>query len=748
MVQYIFTPWRERGELLAVRRQFYPNRNNDDDDSQQRQTIPPQNGDAHTEQQQNQQRAVARVSVWMHRGNCPHMVESTALLTAAILGDQQLVASPAAAADDWLAGGGPVYAVRAAYSAAFSRFVTGLLDSHQDKQRKMSMYGVAKSVGLPATFVELRHQATHEQLPSLTRLRAAARQALDWIWDYYWKHLLLLLPEPAAAAAVSLSDDNSSRSSSSRPVTSSDSKCRGLLMRYLETAPEQDSTRAALLADIQRLNEAEVLTTLDSITDSTTDSRMDSGPMQEEHMERSASSPHPKGPPLPSWSLYEEDDWVPKPIGVCRWVGSSDNYAYLVVDDKSKDAVIIDPAHPSEVAPVLKKAIQDGTINLTAILAELAGKPLEIIGGKDCQQVTKTPKHGDTFNIGSIAVTALHTPCHTQDSICWFMQDSDDKVVFTGDTLFHGGCGKFFEGNGEEMHKALNVTLASLPDDTRVFPGHEYTKSNVKFALSVLQSEAVKALSAFADGNEETQGKFTIGDEKEHNVFMRPQDPKIQKVTGETEPVAIMTKLRELKNNFNRPAKRRQPATAADAGASSAAPKPRVSKLAKENNITAAEEVEIKEAFGLFAEPMDGEKEGVIPIGDVRRAMIALGIPPSDRAELSQFTAVLDPDDEGFATYASFVAVCALKLHAREHTSEEHAREVDEAFALFAGGAADAPAITMAHLKRVAVVLREDDISEDLLRDMILEANGGAGIGRGVKKDEFDNVMRRAGVWR
>ncbi len=53
----------------------------------------------------------------------------------------------------------------------------------------MSMYAVAKSVGLPATFVELRHQVTHEQLPSLTRLRATARRALDWIWDYYWKHL-------------------------------------------------------------------------------------------------------------------------------------------------------------------------------------------------------------------------------------------------------------------------------------------------------------------------------------------------------------------------------------------------------------------------------------------------------------------------------------------------------------------------------------------------------------------------------
>lgn len=91
------------------------------------------------------------------------------------------------------------------------------------------------------------------------------------------------------------------------------------------------------------------------------------------------------------------------------------------------------------------------------------------------------------------------------------------------------------------MHKALNVTLGALPDDTRVFvschfsparytllminpqPGHEYTKSNVKFALSVLPSQAVKALEAFAKDNAETQGKFTIGDEKQHNVFMRPQ---------------------------------------------------------------------------------------------------------------------------------------------------------------------------------------------------------------------------------
>ena len=76
------------------------------------------------------------------------------------------------------------------YGGKKCSFVTGLLDMQQDKQRKMSMFSIAKTIGLPATFVELRHQATHEQLPSLSRLRAAAEKALAWIWEYYWQHLL------------------------------------------------------------------------------------------------------------------------------------------------------------------------------------------------------------------------------------------------------------------------------------------------------------------------------------------------------------------------------------------------------------------------------------------------------------------------------------------------------------------------------------------------------------------------------
>lgn len=78
--------------------------------------------------------------------------------------------------------------------------------------------------------------------------------------------------------------------------------------------------------------------------------------------------------------------------------------------------------------------------SLTRFLQLAQFGKLPVIGGSNCKSVTKTPAHGEEFKIGDrITVRALHTPCHTQDSICYFMQDGDQRVVFTGDTLFIGG---------------------------------------------------------------------------------------------------------------------------------------------------------------------------------------------------------------------------------------------------------------------------------------------------------------------
>ncbi|POS86564.1 hypothetical protein EPUL_002925 [Erysiphe pulchra] len=163
MVQYIITPWRNQAELLKVRSQFYhqfldqEEKINSSNNNNYR-IINHENEQKQLEDENEKKEAVARVRLWMQRGNCPHLIESTAILTSAILND--------------LRGGNESYCVRAVYAAAFSR-----------------MYVIAKTIGLPATFVELRHQATHEELPSLIRLRTATQKALQWIWSYYWVNL-------------------------------------------------------------------------------------------------------------------------------------------------------------------------------------------------------------------------------------------------------------------------------------------------------------------------------------------------------------------------------------------------------------------------------------------------------------------------------------------------------------------------------------------------------------------------------
>lgn len=185
------------------------------------------------------------------------------------------------------------------------------------------------------------------------------------------------------------------------------------------------------------------------------------------------------------------------------------------------------------------------------VLSQLP-EQVPVVGGKDCQAVSETPSNGSKFSIGkNIEVTALYTPCHTQDSICWFMEDKskNERVVFTGDTLFIGGCGRFFEGTPTEMNTALNKTLAALPDDTRVFPGHEYTKANVKFLMKIAGDDPeVKRLDKLAKENRETQGLSTIGDEKKWNLFMRTSDKMVQQLTGKTDPDEVMGALREMKN--------------------------------------------------------------------------------------------------------------------------------------------------------------------------------------------------------
>lgn len=237
-----------------------------------------------------------------------------------------------------------------------------------------------------------------------------------------------------------------------------------------------------------------------------------------------------------------------------RW-GHGDNYCY-VLSSQNKHW-LIDPAEPQEVIPFIKKDEIVGIVNThhhydhaggNEELLKWLGRDVPVIGGKMCPLVSKVPKDGEIMKLGDISITAIHTPCHTQDSICYYAEQGQDRFVFTGDTLFTAGCGRFFEGTGEEMDKSL-TKLSKLPKDTIVFPGHEYTKSNVKFAKKFVNNEAMKKLEDFCSKNEVTTGAFTINDELEFNPFMRLDDPEIQAKLGTTSRSEIMDKLRQLKNN-------------------------------------------------------------------------------------------------------------------------------------------------------------------------------------------------------
>lgn len=136
----------------------------------------------------------------------------------------------------------------------------------------------------------------------------------------------------------------------------------------------------------------------------------------------------------------------------------------------------------------------------------------------------------------------------------------------------------------------------------------------------------------------------------------------------------------------------------------------------------------------------------VLPTPSIRKALIALGLTPSAE-ELQEYLEILDPEQEGFTNYEMFLSVAALKMRSKdgEEDEDQKAQEAEEAYRLFTGGT-EGP-IGLAQLRRVARVLRED-VPEEVLKDMILEANGGAGIGKGVSQGEFKEVMARAGVFR
>jgi len=143
-----------------------------------------------------------------------------------------------------------------------------------------------------------------------------------------------------------------------------------------------------------------------------------------------------------------------------------------------------------------------------------------------------------------------------QGHICYYVQSpAGEKAVFTGDTLFLGGCGRFFEGTADQMYSALIEKLGKLPDETKVFCGHEYSLQNLKFGNHVEPNNVdiqnkIEWSKTKREAGEPTVPS-TIAEEKLINPFMRVEVEAVQafaKTIGD--PIATMTQIRKVKDTY------------------------------------------------------------------------------------------------------------------------------------------------------------------------------------------------------
>lgn len=211
----------------------------------------------------------------------------------------------------------------------------------------------------------------------------------------------------------------------------------------------------------------------------------------------------------------------------------SDNYLWLVHDSDNGETAVVDPG---DARPVLDEAKRRGW-QLTQIWnthwhpdhtggnlavqaatgATISGPAAEAIPGRDVALA-----EGDDIRLGMHVGRVIEVPGHTKGHIALIFED--DGVAFVGDTLFAMGCGRLFEGTPDQMHRSL-ARIAELPDATRLYPAHEYTLSNARFAAHAEPGNAdiaarLAKVATLRDAGQITL-PTTVGEERATNPFVR-----------------------------------------------------------------------------------------------------------------------------------------------------------------------------------------------------------------------------------
>jgi hydroxyacylglutathione hydrolase len=243
-----------------------------------------------------------------------------------------------------------------------------------------------------------------------------------------------------------------------------------------------------------------------------------------------------------------------------------DNFGVLLHDAATGATASIDAP---EAAPVIKALEREGW-TLTDILIthhhhDHVGGVAELKQKYKCRVVAphdKTTKianvdlragQGDVVKVGGLLARVLETPGHTLDHISYVFDN--DKALFAADTLFSIGCGRVIEGTHPMMWYSL-LKLRALPDDFKVYCGHEYTAANIKFALTIEPDNAALKARAEEVTRLRADGKPTVptllGDEKKANVFLRADEPSVAasvRMKGRS-AAEVFGEVRERKNKF------------------------------------------------------------------------------------------------------------------------------------------------------------------------------------------------------
>jgi hydroxyacylglutathione hydrolase len=244
----------------------------------------------------------------------------------------------------------------------------------------------------------------------------------------------------------------------------------------------------------------------------------------------------------------------------------SDNYTFLIHDPKTGQTAVVDVPDAEPIkAELNKRGWTLSEVWLThhhwdhvdGLPDLLATHPAKVVGAKaDAHRLPSLDlavSDGDVFDFAGEPVHILDVSGHTIGHIALHLPKS--AALFTADSLMALGCGRLFEGTPAQMHASLQKT-ATMPDETIIYSGHEYTASNAAFAATVdPENAALKARTkdiATKRTNSEATVPSTLQLERETNPFLRANDPAIQKqlnMSGAS-PVDVFTEIRARKDRF------------------------------------------------------------------------------------------------------------------------------------------------------------------------------------------------------